>query len=341
MDPNEIVTRVGGGRTAARVLFIGGFGRSGSTLLAHVLGRLPGFCAIGELKFVWERGLKANELCSCGAPFLSCPFWDRVGVEAFGGWEAVDVDEVIFRRRQLMRDRLVPARLLLGLDGARQKDVDWYARMMGRLVLGVRAASGSETIVDSSKLPIDVLLLRRIPDVKPQMIHLVRDSRGVAYSWTKRSLLRPELAGAHYFEAYGAAHTAVRWVFHNGFFHGLSLGGVPTAFVRYEDLVESPRREIAQALGRLAVPLPSAALGELEGEFVETDGFHQIGGNPMRFGGTQPIRLDDEWRTSMRGRDRWVVSLLTSPLLLAYRYYRTPRGAPRSTTGASDRAPAT
>ena len=70
--------------TGVPVLFIGGLGRSGSTLVDRVLGQTPGVCSVGELVFLWERGLLANERCGCGEPFDGCPFWKEVGVRAFG-----------------------------------------------------------------------------------------------------------------------------------------------------------------------------------------------------------------------------------------------------------------
>ncbi|MGH2812195.1 MAG: hypothetical protein ACRDI1_05730, partial [Actinomycetota bacterium] len=93
------MTRVADGgapaaRPPVRVLYIGGAGRSGSTLLDLMLGQLPGFFAAGELKYVWDRGLLRNELCGCGSSFRECPFWTAVGTEAFGGWDALDAAEV-------------------------------------------------------------------------------------------------------------------------------------------------------------------------------------------------------------------------------------------------------
>src|SRR5438105_15565281 len=63
------------------VLFIGGEGRSGSTLLDRMLGQLPGFFSTGELREVWNRGLIENLDCGCGLSFRSCSFWTAVGDE--------------------------------------------------------------------------------------------------------------------------------------------------------------------------------------------------------------------------------------------------------------------
>jgi len=91
--------------TDVPVLYIGGWGRSGSTLLAHVLGEVPGFVSVGELRYVWQAGPGANELCGCGLQFAECPFWTAVGEQAFGGWDKVDVDEVLALESAVLRHR--------------------------------------------------------------------------------------------------------------------------------------------------------------------------------------------------------------------------------------------
>src|SRR5438128_1791209 len=60
------------------VICIAGIGRSGSTLLERVLVEQAGAFGLGEARYVWERGLRNNELCSCGQNFLDCGFWSRV-----------------------------------------------------------------------------------------------------------------------------------------------------------------------------------------------------------------------------------------------------------------------
>ena len=70
-----------------RVLFISGWGRSGSTLLDRMLSSSLGFFASGELREVWWRGVQENRQCGCGVGFNECPFWRAVGIEAFGGWD--------------------------------------------------------------------------------------------------------------------------------------------------------------------------------------------------------------------------------------------------------------
>ncbi len=96
-----------GGRL--RVLYLGGLGRSGSTLIERLIGQLPGVCPVGELVHLWERGITAGERCGCGEPFRECPFWQQVGKAAFGGWDEVEVSRVAALRARVDRNRFIPA----------------------------------------------------------------------------------------------------------------------------------------------------------------------------------------------------------------------------------------
>src|SRR4026207_1713343 len=61
------------GADAVKVMFLEGKGRSGGTLLASLLGQLPGFFNIGELNRLWDWGLVSNHRCGCGLPGQGCP----------------------------------------------------------------------------------------------------------------------------------------------------------------------------------------------------------------------------------------------------------------------------
>ena len=53
---------------------------------------------------------------------------------------------------------------------------------MYRAVLDV---SGCALVVDSSKLPSYGFVLGQVPDLDVRFVHLVRDPRGAAYSWSR------------------------------------------------------------------------------------------------------------------------------------------------------------
>ncbi len=80
------------------LLCIAGTGRNGATLLTRMLGEVPAYVAVGELGYLWDKGLIKDQECSCGLPFRSCSFWELVGEEAFGGWDQVDAREITMLR---------------------------------------------------------------------------------------------------------------------------------------------------------------------------------------------------------------------------------------------------
>src|SRR5690606_14695161 len=88
-----------------RVVFIGGLGRSGTTLLERLLGQLPGVVPLGEITHLWERDLVGDEMCACGATFSYCEFWQRIGKAAFGSWDEVDVERLAALKATVDRTR--------------------------------------------------------------------------------------------------------------------------------------------------------------------------------------------------------------------------------------------
>src|SRR3954451_18343438 len=61
-----------------KVLFVTGAARSGTTLVDLLLSQVPGITAVGELRYLWQRGLLERRLCGCGSPVPECVFWQAV-----------------------------------------------------------------------------------------------------------------------------------------------------------------------------------------------------------------------------------------------------------------------
>src|SRR5439155_1372151 len=70
-------------------------------------------------------------------------------------------------------------------------------------------------VIDSSKAPSSAFVLRRVPTIDLEAIHLIRDSRGVAYSWAKR-IVRPDTPGqVTLMHRYPAYRVGARWITRN------------------------------------------------------------------------------------------------------------------------------
>ena len=153
------------------------------------------------------------------------------------------------------------------------------------------------------------------------MVHLVRDSRGVAFSLL-REVRRPEVVDrAEYMHRASVWRSSLEWLAFNTAFHLLRVVGTPTQMVRYEDLVRHPRETIGRILTfEGALPQPTD-LGFVDGQRVSLGVDHTVAGNPMRFRhGTFDLKMDEAWTGSMRSGQRILATAMTWPLLAAYGY---------------------
>ncbi|GIH99096.1 sulfotransferase [Planobispora takensis] len=318
-----------------RVVFLGGLGRSGTTLLERLLGEVPGVVALGEVVHLWTRGVLADEACGCGAPFGACPFWRAVGERAFGGWSTERAGRMLTLRDRVDRTRHIPALARL-LDregagfgawppvttepgtGARQREMitelGEYVAAHRRLYAAAGEVAGCQVVVDSSKhASLAFCLAAAGADV--HVVHVVRDPRAVAHSWQRR-VARPE-DGAP-MTHWSPARTSLHWLVQNLGLELLARRGIPVTRVRYEDLLADPSRTLRRLVAGLGVHPRLDFLGEGEAELSTA---HTASGNPMRFRvGRIELTRDDGWRAAAPPRHRRLVTALTWPLMIRYDY---------------------
>jgi hypothetical protein len=184
-------------------------------------------------------------------------------------------------------------------------------------------------VEDSSKHPSTAACLRTSRDVDLRVVHVVRDSRGVAYSWTKQ-VRRPEArdgaADRTLMARYSPARAAALWMGHNATLALLGRLGVRTSVVRYEDFVAAPRAVLAEVASFAGLTTTARDLDVVQGSSVHVGVAHTVSGNPMRFDtGRLTLRRDDDWRQDLSRSRRLLVSALTLPMLLRYGYLRRSR----------------
>ena len=300
------------------VLFIAGPGRSGSTLLDLLLGQIDGFCSTGEMRFIWERGFAQNQLCGCGKPFRECEFWTRVVKEAFGGFERVDYARLETLRRSAERrvsNGLSPAEAA-SILGPHKEYLDAYRNIYA----AIQKISGCQFIVDSSKHIANGFLLSVIPGIDLYTVHLIRDSRAVAYSW-QRKKVRPEIHWEQKLMSQRSIFkSATRWNSRNRLAHVLRRNCKQYTRLRYEDLVSYPKDYLSSLFAGLEIEIP--ALDFLTDHRAVLKTTHTVSGNPVRFVRQEiEIQPDVQWQRAMAKPKKWLVTLLTLPLLIKYGYF--------------------
>jgi hypothetical protein len=314
----------------ARVLFVGGIGRSGSTLLERMLGELPGTVSLGEVVHLWKRGLQENQRCSCGERFHGCAFWAEIGERAFGGWSNVDAARMAGLAARVDDVKYTPRMLVGRGPRAFAADLNEYVEHYRRIYDAARDLSGAEVVIDSSKHTSLAYCLRHAEGVDLRLLHLVRDARGVAYSWTKK-VRRPEIVDSEtYMPVFSPARLAVLWNGHNVLLELLRLRKTPTMLLRYEDFIDDPRATLRKVQDLAGLPAASESLEFLGDGWVNLTVPHTVSGNPMRFtAGRIALRRDEDWRSAFPARQRRAVTALTLPVSGLMGYWRHSSGGSR------------
>jgi hypothetical protein len=285
------------------VLYIGGWGRSGSTALEDRLRRYDRVCGLGELRFLWQRGWVRDETCACGRRFSDCPFWQEVLSVAR---RTTPLSPRHLSRLSNTLDSLPKLGRAARTEAGRRLIAD-YVTALDAVVSAASEVSGRRILIDSSKSASQLVLLAMCPSVRVKLIHLVRSPLGVARSWrTVRA--RPE-AGAEqrYMTRSSPAKSAVLWLLHNYGVEviGTNLGGV--VGVRQCDLLARPAAEVRRIFDALDVD---------PGEPEPARDWHSVAGNPSRLDGEVAPPLPDLpattlaehalWAATAPGRRRWL-----------------------------------
>ena len=260
------------------VLYIIGTGRSGSTLLASILGSTVGMFSAGELRFIWERGFIEDRRCGCGRHFHECPTWSGVIDETFG--DAPPDAGRMMREVSHVTRRHLP-KLLAGRfdDATLRRSAGYYLDNVEQLYRGVAATTG-EMIVDSSKLPTYCNLLDHVPSLRLRVVHLVRDPRR-----HRPLLVAPSRHGViddddEEMDRFSVWKSSALWDIWNSTARHLFGGRDDYLCIRYEDLVARPHEVVDQVRAFAGLPPDDEPfVGE---RTVRLHPNHAVAGNPNR-----------------------------------------------------------
>lgn len=301
------------------ILYIVGSGRTGSTILGQILNARPGVFFGGELIDFWRRGIEENRLCACGQRARDCEVWGSVIETLSDHLSAADLAEMVRLRSEISLLERV-SRSVSPWD-LRQRSAfpRRFADATEQLYRAIRDTTGSNLIVDSSKFTYYALALLAIPSVDLRLLHLVRDPRAVAHSWS-REVAIPDPEHDLHMPRYGPVGSTMRWLARN--LSAAHLGSrLPARYLqlRYEDFIRDPAGELAAM--EKALGLKRAGLYQQAGSPSEIPVNHAIWGNPGRFkSGEVRLEMDEAWRWNQPAVDRWVVWAMTAPWLSRFGY---------------------
>lgn len=267
----------------ATLIYIGGYGRSGSTLIEYLLTCSSEVVACGEV----ERHLRSfgrKKLCTCGRRPKSCPVWS-----AFQ-----------HKKRRLKdwdHERLALA-LLEHVSASYRVMVDSSKTAWGSVAMPFRLRQ---------KLGKDFIL-----------VQIVRDPRGVCWS-AMRTPWKPE-KGPQSPAIAVALGVCAGWLAANLACEAFRLRHPGNAMrVRYEELVNAPEEVIGKILGRAGLTPPPNLKGIAESDNRHQLHGNPMRFKPIS---PTDLKEDVAWRTAMPRFYRRLVGVLCWPLLRRYGYGR-------------------
>jgi len=284
-----------------KILYIAGLGRSGSTLLARLLGELNGFTNVGEAaRYFFSTTIVSQDLpCSCGSKVSECLFWNNI---------ATSIDKDVQRfAKDILRIRYLPLLMSPIQPSAFRRRMEDLLLRLEFLYASIAEKAGCDVIVDSSKHPSIAYVLAKIPSIKLYVVHLVRDPRGVVYSWSKPK---------EYLRAFSPLTVVLRWMVFNLASELLRLHVKKYWLIRYEDLVLNPKG-VLEKISKY-VTGKTIDMGFLHGNQVRVHLQHALAGNPEKLiQGTLHIK---ERKWYLPWHIRLFILIITLPLIRRYQY---------------------
>ena len=277
-----------------KVIYIGGHGRSGTTITDRVLAEVTGGFSAGEIHRFWAYGLAQDWRCSCGERLRDCEFWGDALRQSFSDSGCSEGD-LLETWKTVARPRSLPFLWYPPLRSARfRRHLARYRSFLEVLYRTVSQRSGTRVIVDSSGSPLHGSVLAGLEEIEVAMVHLVRDVRAVAFSNQKSKFNPSAPASDATMHTKPAPRVAATWVLYNSLLEGLEAAMDTYTLVRYEDLFSRPKREFDRLVGHLDVESRTEEV--FCGENIRLSSEHVGQGNPVRQKqGIETLAPDTEW----------------------------------------------
>lgn len=221
------------------IIYISGEGHSGTTLLDAILGAQEHAFSSGELVNFVQKGLKNAEYCACGSPVPECEVWSKVANE-WNKKRILSLDEYIQIQKRLTSNKHSLSSYF-SLKNATGK-VSQFLDDTNILYAAIFKITGSRIIIDSSKAPGRLLILKKL-DFDIKVIHLIRRFGDVLNSYKKTIQKNLKKGVEHDTVPLNSAYVFLSWLAKNLFTYLYSTG-ISYQKIKYENLIKDPLKEL-------------------------------------------------------------------------------------------------
>jgi hypothetical protein len=297
-----------------KIVYITGYGRSGSTVLGTILGTVDRARYVGEL-FQMPFCFGPEHYCSCGQLVNDCGFWSRI----YATWEdRTGASLERFRDLSIKYEGTGVSvwRRLLSERTHISKEFLEYAFLTESLFKVIAEITESEYIVDSSKSAQRAFAMSLMGGIDLSLIHLVRDGRSVVASLRKRFRKDPERGIPKDIRPIPSLRAAAGWMVKNleSEFVRRGIPAETQITLFYEDVVtdlDGHLERLSKIFGRAPQELHGRRSFPIS---------HIIEGSRIRMKGSVEIKSDYVFSNELSAIDRGVFWLSAGILALKYGY---------------------
>ena len=279
-----------------KIIYIIGYGHSGSTLLDVLLGTSKSIQGCGELSGVIRHGVQS--ICSCGASVKDCRRWGPV-IQNFLDKEGAGAMDNLqrYEKQFITRVPLWLHKKHICNTQAQEKELYHYHLLLRAFYESLSTSWQADWIVDSSKNPIRAWHVSQALDDHMVFVHLVRDVRAVVWSLVRRGReLKQMSEGKTGAPSRGWIRGLLAWLYFNNICEKvLKECGSKSMRLRYEDIMN----HTIPTFDSIAEFIDVADLKEVAESAFSGHSFpveHRPSGNRLRLNDSLKVRNDDEWK---------------------------------------------
>ena len=300
-----------------KILYVAGYGRSGSTLLCAVLGGNDHSAPVGEFKSLFTY-YSEGRTCACGKKLSECGFWHAVMIDFKNRLPEISLEEAadVTMRMDSFRNWL----------SLRHRNTDLeksYSIIWQTLIDCVCDRSGCNVIVDASKSASAacnrVAVLSRVIEV--QHVHLVRDPRSVMSSMVAAQVRRLKRHGIKPVPMRGV-RTLLSWIATNSYIELMHLFRLQPVHSRvsYERLTNTPVKCMDQLENDLDLEVKNLKTKLSDGALFKAG--HIFSGDFQRLHGDYAIRSEAPKWPDQLSLVQKVLAYITFPIGRFYGFFK-------------------
>jgi hypothetical protein len=298
-----------------KVICIVGTGRSGSTLVDRIIGNYEDIISVNEIHEFCLNYIE-NSKCSCGKEVDKCDFWQQVlkkiSLSREDAKEIYEIQNKINKTKFFFHVFFFPNQVYL-------KNKIYFDYLIN-LYEAILEVSNTSVIVESTKIPTNALILKKICKADVKVIHLIKEPFSVAMSWNKKKRDYND----SYMVRYPYYRTIIYWWIRNIFSEFLKSVISDNTVIKYETLVKKPKTIIENKLNEIDVKVIDGNTPFISENIINLKKIHTLSGNPDRFSyGETEIRNRIKPPSNFK-RDigYFFAYFFTIPLRFYYKYWK-------------------